>query len=216
MNGRNLNRRKQRAEGARAYHHGNLRAELLACSREVLAEKGVAGFSMREVARRADVSQSAPKHHFTDTRGLLTALAIEAFAALADRLEEADAGSVDHAKRISAQGGAYVSFAFEEPALFDVMWRVPMLDLSSPDLVTQKDRAFAILDRCVRGPDAPPVVADDPALAPTYACWSLVHGFARLALDRAIGGRDADRDELAAALVPAMIRLLDLPPEPPS
>ena len=48
------------------------------------------------------------------------------------------------------------------------------------------------------------------------AAVCVVHGFARLALDRAIGGRDADRDELAAALVPAMIRLLDLPPEPPS
>src|ERR687891_223449 len=52
------------------YHHGNLRAALLDSALDVLTESGVAGFSMREAARRAGVSQSAPKHHFGDARGL--------------------------------------------------------------------------------------------------------------------------------------------------
>ncbi|MYR36677.1 TetR family transcriptional regulator [Streptomyces sp. SID4944] len=42
------------------YHHGNLHAALLDSALTVLTEKGVAGFSMREAARRAGVSQSAP------------------------------------------------------------------------------------------------------------------------------------------------------------
>ena len=41
------------------YHHGNLRAALLDSALVVLTEKGVAGFSTREAARRAGVSQSA-------------------------------------------------------------------------------------------------------------------------------------------------------------
>ena len=69
------------------YHHGNLRQALLDSALEVLTVTGVAGFSMREAARRAGVSQSAPKHHFGDARGLLGALATRAYHQLCERLE---------------------------------------------------------------------------------------------------------------------------------
>ena len=76
------------------YHHGNLRAALLDSALEVLSESGVAGFSMREAARRAGVSQSAPKHHFGDARGLLGALATRAYRQLCDRLAVINPGAV--------------------------------------------------------------------------------------------------------------------------
>ena len=61
------------------YHHGDLRAALLAAGEEVLEESGVAGFSLRHVARRVGVSHSAPAHHFGDAQGLLAALATDGF-----------------------------------------------------------------------------------------------------------------------------------------
>ena len=79
----------------RPYHHGALRAALIEAAEAVIAERGVDGFSLRETARRAGVSPAAPAHHFGDARGLLTALAAEAFRrfgdALAAHLELADA-----------------------------------------------------------------------------------------------------------------------------
>src|ERR687892_68469 len=71
------------------YHHGNLRAALLDSALDVLTESGVAGFSMREAARRAGVSQSAPKHHFGDARGLLGALATRAYRQLCEQKHRA-------------------------------------------------------------------------------------------------------------------------------
>ncbi|MFC7657596.1 TetR/AcrR family transcriptional regulator [Pseudonocardia benzenivorans] len=61
----------------RPYHHGNLRRALLDASAQLVGERGPAALSLREVARRAGVSHAAPAHHFTDRRGLLTALAAE-------------------------------------------------------------------------------------------------------------------------------------------
>lgn len=177
----------------------------------VLTEKGLTGFSLREAARRAGVSQSAPKHHFTDTKGLLTALAARAFEALADRLEAADASEGDRRAQISAQGLAYVDFALTEPALFDLMWRASLLDLTDGDLLGQKQRAFAILDRRIRGPHATIGEHIDPSMAPSYACWSLVHGFARLALDGAFGNHTNARIPIAADVLQNMLDLLHLP-----
>jgi AcrR family transcriptional regulator len=62
-----------------SYHHGDLRAALLAAGEAVLTETGVEGFSLRLVAKRVGVSHSAPAHHFGDAQGLLTALAAEGF-----------------------------------------------------------------------------------------------------------------------------------------
>ena len=57
------------------YHHGDLKAVILAEAAGLVAERGADGVSLRELARAAGVSHAAPAHHFTDRRGLFTALA---------------------------------------------------------------------------------------------------------------------------------------------
>ncbi|MEJ2173944.1 MAG: helix-turn-helix domain containing protein, partial [bacterium] len=70
-----------------AYHHGDLRFEILRAAGEILEEQGVAGLSLREAARRAGVSHNAPYRHFADRDVLLAALAAEGFAQLGQALE---------------------------------------------------------------------------------------------------------------------------------
>ena len=67
------------------YHHGDLKAVILAKAAALVAERGADGISLRELARAAGVSHAAPAHHFTDRRGLFTALATEGFRLLAER-----------------------------------------------------------------------------------------------------------------------------------
>lgn len=191
------------------YHHGNLRAALLDSGLEVLSESGVAGFSMREAARRAGVSQSAPKHHFGDARGLLAALAARAYRQLGDRLEAAGLTGRDVPERVAALAAEYVAFARDNRALFDLMWHVTQFDFSDPNLTEQKERALRALYRGLRGPDAQLPDGADPALVPSYAVWSLVHGYTCLALE---GAFDDNPDPLASGLLPAMLRLLDVTP----
>lgn len=205
-----LNSVKSTQSDSRAYHHGALRPALIAAAEAVIAERGLDGFSLRETARRAGVSPAAPAHHFGDIRGLLTALAAQAFADLADALAKADASAgPDRASRIKAQGLAYVIFALDRPARFDLMWRKPLLDNDDTQLTEAGDRAFAVLDRVTRPEGAPSSGPTDPVLAPSIAAWSLVHGFARLAIDGAFGAAENSAEHAAQFLLPLILDRLE-------
>ena len=62
------------------YHHGDLREALLKAAERVLERDGLAGLTLRAVAREAGVSHAAPTHHFGDLTGLLSELAAIASA----------------------------------------------------------------------------------------------------------------------------------------
>jgi AcrR family transcriptional regulator len=168
-----------------SYHHGNLRAALIAAAEEILRERGATGFSLREAARRAGVSPGAPAHHFGDARGLLTAVAAQGFERLSGQLRSAlEAAPADG--RLTAIATAYLAFARENGALFGVMWLRDLLDLSDPDYLRAGRDAFNVLEQAATGRDV--AVATGPRVpAPAVvAAWSLVHGLARLTLDGAL------------------------------
>ncbi len=192
---------------SRSYHHGALRPAVIEAAEALIAERGLDRFSLRETARRAGVSPAAPAHHFGDSRGLLTAIAAAAFVELADALETADA-SGSREERIAAQGMAYVRFALARPARFDLMWRKALLDGEDPALAAAGDRAFAVLDRAVRGENAQLSGPADPRLAPSIAAWSVVHGFARLAIDGVFGTDEGAPSRAAEAILPAVLGYL--------
>jgi AcrR family transcriptional regulator len=196
----------------REYHHGHLRAALLAAAVDVLEERGLDGFSLRETARRAGVSPAAPAHHFGDTPGLLTAIATASFVSLAERIEAADAAAgPDRAARVRAQSLAYVGFAVANRARYDLMWRPTLFNCEDPDHVAASLRAFLSLDRAVRGTTSIEVV--DPGgveAAQSIACWSLLHGFARLAIDGMFGKEAGAAKRATQRLLPAVLGHLDL------
>lgn len=191
-------------KSVRNYHHGALRPALIAAAEAVLAERGTEGFSLRETARRAGVSPAAPAHHFGDASGLLTAVAASAFRDLGDALEGASAGS-DRPGRIRAQGLAYVRFALANRARFDLMWRVALLKRDDPDYAAAAKRAFLLLQGAVQGPGTDAAAPGDPGTAASIACWSLVHGFARLAIDGEFGVGPGAAEAAADALLPAVL-----------
>lgn len=204
-----LNSVKSEGPDGRAYHHGALRPALIEAAEAVIAERGLDRFSLRETARRAGVSPAAPAHHFGDVRGLLTAIAAQAFADLASDLDAADtAAGPDREARIRAQGIAYVAFALDRPARFDLMWRKPLLDNNDSQLNEMGDRAFDVLDRVTRPEGAPSSGSTDPVLAPSIAAWSLVHGFARLAIDGAFGAELDSAERAAQSLLPLILERL--------
>ncbi|MGW5051820.1 TetR/AcrR family transcriptional regulator [Actinokineospora sp. NPDC004072] len=172
------------------YHHGDLRAALLATTAEQIAAGGVDSVSMRELARRAGVSHAAPAHHFGDRRGLLTALATEGFTRLADELAPA-------APDLRELAVAYVRFALGNPGHFEVMFRRDLLRADDARLAAARERSGQLLRRGV-GDRA------DAALA----AWSLVHGFAALWREGALAGSalatDPDPEALARQMIEAI------------
>lgn len=159
------------------YHHGDLRAVILAETARMVASDGADGVSLRQLARSAGVSHAAPAHHFTDRRGLFTALAAEGFWLLCEALRAARGNFVDAAL-------AYVRFAIDHPGHYAVMFNRSLVDPADAELVAAQAAAGGELSQGVATLVDPHATAD-PAGA-ELAAWSLVHGFAMLWLNDAV------------------------------
>ncbi|OBB82048.1 TetR family transcriptional regulator [Mycobacterium colombiense] len=159
------------------YHHGDLRAVILAEAARLVAERGADGVSLRELARSAGVSHAAPAHHFTDRRGLFTALAAHGFALLAQALVDARGDFVGAAL-------AYVRFAIDHPGHYRIMFDKSLLDASDAELAAAEAAAATELARGVATLQDPDARADPRGAE--LAAWSLVHGFATLWLNDAV------------------------------
>src|SRR4051812_2962342 len=104
------------------YHHGDLRAALLAQAEETLRVSGVDGLSLRELARTVGVSHGAPRRHFEDKTALLEALVAEGFHRLGAALSTAArADGRNFVATLNDVAVAYVRFATDSPVLVDLM-----------------------------------------------------------------------------------------------
>src|ERR1700726_1051447 len=104
-----LSARLPNAMTERPYHHGNLRAALLAQAERTVRERGVQDLSLRELAREVGVSHAAPRRHSPDRQAWLDALAEAGFERLGADLRRAVNGAgEDFQARLSATATAYV------------------------------------------------------------------------------------------------------------
>ncbi|MFB9649472.1 TetR/AcrR family transcriptional regulator [Curtobacterium pusillum] len=160
------------------YHHGDLRAALLAAAVETL-EAGET-FSLRAVARRAGVSATAPYRHFPDRRALDSAVAVAGFQDLRSDLVDALGalpGSSAPVEVIATLGTAYVEFALRRPAVFRLMFGNECDDADSERVQAAEelhDLLHRVLERLFPGT----AVSDL-----STALWSTAHGLAFLHLD---------------------------------
>ena len=186
---------------------GEGRAALLRAALEELQEGGVANLSLRAIARRAGVSHAAPKYHFSDRSGLLTAVALDGFTRLNAALSAAvEAAGEDARAQFAAGGRAYVEFGLDNAALFVLMFRVEQLDLTNADLMEQKTAAFAELDRIVReGTESAAFTTGQSAEVLALISWAFLHGLVVLAHDGALEVMTGQHDSsaLAASLAAA-------------
>lgn len=161
------------------YHHGNLRAALISAADEILRDKGIEGFSLREAARRAGVSVGAPAHHFGSANGLLTEVALLGYGSLGAALNAVPA-SDDQVEDLRALALAYVSFALDHPGRFRLMFRADLVNREDPRYAEASSHAlsgFAAAITRRQWQDA-----SDP-MAAIFMVWSLIHGMANLVLD---------------------------------
>ena len=160
------------------YHHGNLRAALIAAADAIIAEKGIEGFSLREAARRAGVSPGAPAHHFGTAVGLLTEVALLGYASLGAALNAAPITD-DPTADLRAQALAYVGFALAHAGRFRLMFRPDLVNRDDPRYGTAATAALAGF----AGTIARSSGGQGDGVAQVFLNWSSVHGMANLALD---------------------------------
>jgi len=187
----------------KSYHHGDLRVALVAAAIEML-EAGEA-YSMRAVARRAGVSQTAPYRHFADRDALDSAVAVEGFRDLREELSQALCDAPDGSRPadlLGELGVAYVAFALRRPAVFRLMFGNEC-DEADSDRVQASGALHAVLgDLLARL--YPHRMPSDLATG----LWGLAHGLAFLHLDGKY--RPEPFDEVASRVRAAVAAVLGL------
>jgi AcrR family transcriptional regulator len=162
-----------------------VRELILDAARELFAELGYEGVSMRKVAQRIDYSPTAIYLHFADKEALFHELCGRDFAALAGRFRELTA-IPDPGERLAACGRAYVEFAVAHPNHYRLMFMTPVnLPLTEGEQerkgnVDEDAYAFllSLVGECMRLGLFRPELTDADLIAQTL--WAGVHGVAAL------------------------------------
>jgi len=207
----NLNMRAT-TPAAKSYHHGNLRATLIQTGLDLIAEKGVRALTLREIGTRAGVSRSAAYRHFADKAQLLAAIRAVGFEKFAAALELGrDSAGPNFPARLTGMGVAYVRFAREHTAYFEVMFN------TAPDPAPQpceaEIRAFQILENLIiEGQTTGHLRPGDPRLM-ACAAWSLVHGISALKLEQMPFAQGLTQDAFVTACSNLLVSGLAAPPK---
>jgi len=176
-----------REKGGRRYHHGELREALIVAGRKLLDEKGLRGFTLRECARRAQVSHAAPAHHFASLDDLLAEIATRGYQELTAAMaaEARRAPGSEPTARLVAQGVGYMAFAAANPALFQLMFNRESNRFETPALAAAAKTAYHLHVAAVEAviPKAKPEVKERMV---DFA-WASVHGFITLVLEGQVG-----------------------------
>lgn len=187
------------------YHHGDLRAALLKAAEQELNANGLERFSLRGVARAAGVSHAAPAHHFGDTTGLLTALAVvgwRRFLATQQR-HEARADPEPVAQLVAAAVG-YAAFAKSSTALFQLMFASTKPNRCDPDFQAAGNAAYDHLVDLVQAITGKDAQEDGTDRTDVIATWSLIHGFSELLNNEflaSVSQSKASREDAIRALI---------------
>ncbi|MEU2873827.1 TetR/AcrR family transcriptional regulator [Streptomyces olivoreticuli] len=186
-------------------HHGDLRNALLRAALELVAECGPHGFTLAETSRRAGVSVAAPYKHFADRETLLAELATTGYREQRNRFATAVAGSEGPSEQLASFASAYVRFAVEEPALFDITFHAGLDKSRFPELASAGDEVAGLLLPVARqlAPDA------DDAYDLLLRVAGAAHGlavFLRQGLFGMGNGALTDTEEKAARTARAIMR----------
>jgi AcrR family transcriptional regulator len=214
-----VKRRREKSRPRRARSStaaGGLRDTLVDAAVALIARKGPQGFSLREVARRARVSEAAPYWHFTDREALLAAVAERGFVEMAKKMMVIWSREAEPSERFRALGIGYVRFALAHPSYLRVMFGSEVPDKAvHPGLKEAGERTFALLVQAIADCQAAGQVRSGAPEELAVAAWSIVHGLAALLVDGKLKdrvGSTADAERLAHTVTDLF--MLGLAPRP--
>ena len=180
------------------YHHGNLRQTLMNNCLKMIEEKGVSGFTLREIARISGVSPAAPYHHFRNKTELLAAVAVMGFELLDEAQRKASEKFDNPGDKLRALGRSYVMFAVNHKVYFHVMFRANREPLwENEQVMNAVKQALSHLENTIRElyPEADEGNGSHFQAA-VLTCWSMVHGLASLWVDGPLRAAESGKLEI--------------------
>ena len=160
----------------------DFRERLCDAAERLFADKGPDAVTMRQLASELGVSPMTPYRYFQDKEDILAAVRTNGFNRFAQALEDAFASAKDAKARSTAVGEAYLTFAFEHPQTYKLMFDLNQPhEKDYPELVAAAHRAHACQTAYVKELVAAGVLTGDPdEIGRMY--WAATHGAVTLEL----------------------------------
>ena len=204
----------RRSQPRTTYHHGDLRAALLAAGVALAREGGPQAVVLREATRRAGVAPNAAYRHFANHRALFDAVRAAALAGVARAMERelaraeaiADPRQRAHAM-VAAIGRGYLGYAQAETGLFRTAFfgGAPTATEWPADAQPVGDSGlspFGLLGHALDAAVAAGVLPPGRRPGAEFLAWSAVHGLALLFIEGPLQDADpAFRQQLAGRLL---------------
>jgi AcrR family transcriptional regulator len=194
----------------RAFHHGNLRQELIHAA---LAAPDIEGLSLRQLAASLGVTAAAAYRHFDSREDLLFEVARCGFDRLRQRFASAfdiaapPSGAQEARQRLVRLAQAYLQFADDEPALWRLIFGA-QAEAYRQTLDSQgKPDSYEYLPAALLGLYLEGVIPAQPSERDALFAWSAVHGAATLRSGR-VPGALISIPELANEVAERVIRAM--------
>ncbi|MDB5475919.1 MAG: transcriptional regulator, TetR family [Phenylobacterium sp.] len=154
----------------------DFRERLCEAAERLFAEHGPEAVTMRQLAADLGVSPMTPYRYFRDKDDILAAVRTNGFNRFAEALERARDETKGARAKGAAVGEAYVSFAFEHPHTYKLMFDLNQpSETDYPDLVEAGKRARATMSGYVEDLVADGMLAGDPTQI-GMMFWAAAHG----------------------------------------
>jgi AcrR family transcriptional regulator len=162
----------------------SLKEACVQAAREVIAEHGVESLSMRDVARKLDISHQAPYRHFESRDHLLAEIMRRCFADFAAHLDAQSRSAdpcpppcADDRADLAAMGEAYLAYAKDKPLEYRLMFGTPWPEPAMhAGLVADAVHAFDLLRNNLRRRHGTGTGMQARADLDALFIWSSMHG----------------------------------------
>ena len=200
-----------------SYHHGDLRAALLEAALEIITEHGPQKLTIREVARKACVSHTAPYRHFANKDDLIVAVVKQGFELMTQTmLDKKNAAEPDPISQFAASGTAYVDFALQHPAYYRVMYSGDLLTSTGQHTLQHTSaETFAELVSDVRTCQELGIIRTGNPTLQALSLLCTIHGFVTMVIDNRVGsllGDDYRVDEIRDVILAAIFQGIGVDP----
>jgi AcrR family transcriptional regulator len=166
------------------YHHDDLREEILEESLKIIYESGITSLSLRDVARRLNVSHSAPYRHFEGKEEVLLALGIKGFKLFSEYLNrDLPLGSSKEEViiRFEIMRKNYIDFSTDYYTLYHFMFGNNHLkSIHSPELEKLQEESFSTLIQQIATMRALSMIGDYPVFESAFFVFTIMHGFSTM------------------------------------
>lgn len=170
---------------------------------DVIREDGLEKLSLRDVARRLNVSHQAPYKHFGSKDRLLVEVIRRCLRSFAEALAVSGEGQDGPDEAMRSLGEAYLTYAVKFPLEYRLMFMTPWpADAKTAGLSQDARAAFDILTHRLSA--LKPYVSDAERDRDAMFVWSSIHGLASILQSEAMQYLSFSEADAQAAVAHAM------------